>query len=161
MEGMVSTNNCADFCCHVSELILALFHPVQFHDAAFFTGDISQWDVRSVRYFDGMFYGAALFDSDLSLWRTDSAESMEEMFRDAWSFRGLGVENFNVTGVRFLANIYLFYFLHKSLNFSFTAGQFLEKRVRLGIGILKRKPFCLENGKCGRLFVYVLWLPFV
>merc|ERR1719183_142695 len=57
-----------------------------FKRATSFTGDISRWDVRSVRTMEGMFQGARSFNIDMAKWDVSSVTNMDNMFFDARSF---------------------------------------------------------------------------
>ena len=59
-----------------------------FSYAKSFTGDISKWDVSSVKDMSSMFLAAKSFSSDLSEWDVSNVQSMPAMFRWATSFNG-------------------------------------------------------------------------
>merc|ERR1712238_426756 len=51
-----------------------------------FNCNVSDWDVSSVKYMDGMFYEATEFNSDVSDWNVSSVKSMNYMFSNAIKF---------------------------------------------------------------------------
>ena len=51
-----------------------------------FNGDISRWDVSSVKNMQGMFNGCPLFDRDISGWDTSRVTDMHYMFSAAVNF---------------------------------------------------------------------------
>ena len=53
-----------------------------------FNGGISKWDVSSVTRMKSMFWGATSFNDDLSQWDVSSVANMDGMFREAWVFNG-------------------------------------------------------------------------
>jgi len=53
-----------------------------FYEAEYFNGDISEWDVSSVKTMDEMFWGAQNFDQDLSNWKVDKAEYSRYTFKN-------------------------------------------------------------------------------
>ena len=57
-----------------------------FDGATAFDGNLSMWDISSVRRMDNMFNGATAFDSDLSMWDISSVTNMYNMFDGATSF---------------------------------------------------------------------------
>merc|ERR1712238_168779 len=48
-----------------------------------FNGDVSDWDVSSVKYMSGMFYGVTEFNSDVSDWDVSSVTDMYHKFAEA------------------------------------------------------------------------------
>jgi surface protein len=73
---------------------------------------IENWDVSNVTNMSGMFYINRGFNRNLSGWDTRRVTSMADMFRDANNFgvpsyRGSGIDNWNVTGVQVVANMFL------------------------------------------------------
>ena len=59
-----------------------------FFEASSFNGDLSSWDVSSVRNMRQMFDEASSFNGDLSAWDVSSVTDMAYMFRGASSFNG-------------------------------------------------------------------------
>ena len=57
-----------------------------FENAVVFNQDIGDWDVSSVKYFDGMFEGASAFNKDIGGWDMSSALRIDHMFEDAIAF---------------------------------------------------------------------------
>lgn len=68
-----------------------------------FNGDISQWDVSSVRRMDFMFRGSE-FNGKLSNWDVSSVEDMSHMFADS-DFKQ-DISSWNVTNVREMNNMF-------------------------------------------------------
>ena len=66
--------------------IIATSFKRMFHDATSFKGDISSWDVSSVKNMHGMFSGATNFNCDLSGWDVSSVVNMASMFQNASAF---------------------------------------------------------------------------
>ena len=58
-----------------------------FAHAKFFDGDISKWDVASVKDMSGMFLGATSFNGDLGKWDVSSVKDMYGMFWGATIFK--------------------------------------------------------------------------
>ena len=58
-----------------------------FENTAFFNGEISTWDVSSVKDMHGMFFKAQTFDRDISKWDVSSVTNMDRMFHLATSFK--------------------------------------------------------------------------
>ena len=57
-----------------------------FSYATSFNGDLSKWDVSSVKDMSSMFLAASSFNRDLSSWDVSSVFDMDGMFFDARSF---------------------------------------------------------------------------
>jgi len=62
--------------------------------------DISSWDVSNVTGFGAMFWNCANFDCDLSKWDMSKAKEINTMFRGCKSFRGKGIEKWNIKNVK-------------------------------------------------------------
>ena len=58
-----------------------------FQDAMAFNGDISNWDVSSLKNMFVMFWSAKSFNCDLSKWDVSHVTNMDKMFYDAKSFK--------------------------------------------------------------------------
>ena len=56
--------------------------------ASSFNGDVSKWDVSRVVKMSKMFWQASLFNADLSTWDVSSVKDMTSMFQRATSFSG-------------------------------------------------------------------------
>lgn len=70
-----------------------------FEHATSFNRPISEWRVNAVESMDSMFENARSFDQDLSKWRVDAVTSMSWMFAGADSFRGTGLQRWNLSSV--------------------------------------------------------------
>ena len=57
-----------------------------FLNAKSFNSDLSNWDVKNVKYMNNMFKHATSFNSDLSKWNVKNVRDATKMFRDATSF---------------------------------------------------------------------------
>ena len=57
-----------------------------FADAIAFDKDIGDWDVHLVTHMDSMFAGASVFNQDISEWPVEKVETMSSMFRNADAF---------------------------------------------------------------------------
>ena len=77
-----------------------------FREAHAFDGNISTWNTSSLTTTEGMFRDSYEFDGDLSAWDTGRVLVMESMFREAKSFRGHGLENWNVEKVTNMAYMF-------------------------------------------------------
>jgi len=64
-------------------------------------GGIGSWDVSSCMDMFGMFYIAVAFDEDLSGWDVSKVWNMYGTFAAATSFRGIGLENWNVSSMTY------------------------------------------------------------
>lgn len=62
-----------------------------------FNGDISEWDVSSVRTMEGMFRGCR-FNGDLSKWDVSKVSNMFSMFAESF-FNNDSIKNWNVSNV--------------------------------------------------------------
>ncbi|MDM8161966.1 BspA family leucine-rich repeat surface protein, partial [Labilibaculum sp. K2S] len=83
-----------------------------FGGASSFTGKgIDKWDVSRVEDMSGMFVKADKFDVDLGSWDVSNVQNMGAMFWDATSFKGRGLDKWNIINVTtmglFLKNISL------------------------------------------------------
>jgi surface protein len=73
---------------------------------------IESWDVSNVTNMTEMFYTNRGFNRNLSGWNTGSVTGMAGMFKETNyygnpSYRGSGINNWNVTGVRTVNNMFL------------------------------------------------------
>ena len=59
-----------------------------FFSAHAFNGDISEWDVSSVRDMTLMFYDTRAFNGDISEWNVSKVTRMDDMFSNARAFNG-------------------------------------------------------------------------
>ena len=59
-----------------------------FQGAESFDGDISRWDVSSVKDMHNMFHDAKSFNGDISGWDVSSVTDMSGMFEGAESYHG-------------------------------------------------------------------------
>merc|ERR1712238_347256 len=66
-----------------------------FFGAVKFNGDVSKWDVSSVKRMAGMFNGAVKFNGDVSKWDVSSVADMGFMFESASQF-GLKLCEWNI-----------------------------------------------------------------
>ena len=74
-----------------------------FYATASFRGKgVARWDVAGVTAFTQAFRHAKLFDADLSAWKTSSVTDLSYAFSNAASFKGVGVNKFDVAKVRTL-----------------------------------------------------------
>ena len=65
-----------------------------------FTGDISQWDMRSAINTDSMFAGNTNFNPDyLGEWKFTQLKNANHMFAACYHFNGIGLRNWNVETV--------------------------------------------------------------
>ena len=80
-----------------------------FESAGAFVGDVGPWDVSGSSDFSWMFCEAALFDSDLSGWSVGhvSGSGLSDLFRDAKSFRGIGLEQWDVSRAENISRMFL------------------------------------------------------
>ena len=62
--------------------------------------DISDWDVSHVINMRSMFIHCSNFDCDLSKWDMSKAKEINTMFRGCKSFRGKGIEKWNIKNVK-------------------------------------------------------------
>lgn len=69
-----------------------------FKNAKAFNGDISEWDVSTIRNMTGMFDGATSFNSDISSWNVSNVTRMFLMFNNATSFE-IDISGWNVAKV--------------------------------------------------------------
>ncbi|NME69785.1 BspA family leucine-rich repeat surface protein [Flammeovirga aprica] len=69
-----------------------------FYNAYYFNGDVSEWDVSSVKNMNYMFYTTD-FNGDLRDWDVSSVETMVGMFFGSWKFIGGGIGNWDVSSV--------------------------------------------------------------
>ena len=69
-----------------------------FWHASSFNGEISNWDVSRVTRMSKMFWHASSFNGDLSTWDVSSVKDMTSMFQRATSFNG-DLSNWNVSSV--------------------------------------------------------------
>ena len=68
-----------------------------FVGATNFTGTgLEFWDTSSLTDARGMFHGATAFDADLGAWDVGRLRNGGDMFRGATTFRGLGLQDWNV-----------------------------------------------------------------
>ena len=58
-----------------------------FRGPVVFNGDISRWDVSSVKDMSNMFWSASSFNGDISKWDVSRVINMNRMFMDAISFK--------------------------------------------------------------------------
>ena len=71
-----------------------------FSGAKAFNGDLSRWNVASVRAMSSMFKMAAAFEGgDLSQWDTGAVTNMAEMFYGASTYVGDGLAAWDVSKV--------------------------------------------------------------
>ncbi len=61
--------------------------------------DISEWNVSNVENMKYMFYRCQNFDCDLSKWDVSNVKNMESIFQYCISFKGNGVENWDISQV--------------------------------------------------------------
>jgi surface protein len=69
-----------------------------FEDTYLFNGDISNWDVSTVKNFNQMFRNASSFNQNLNNWDVSSATQMNGMFEGAVKFNG-NISDWNVSQV--------------------------------------------------------------
>jgi len=70
-----------------------------FYGCRKFNSDLKDWFVENIEDASGMFTYCGEFDSDLSAWRFKKLLYMQSMFENAKKFRGIGLENWNVSQV--------------------------------------------------------------
>ena len=73
--------------------------------ARVFNGDISQWNVSSVRNMNGMFAGADAFNGDISQWDVSSVSTMVYMFLNTIDFN-VDISQWDVSSVRFARQMF-------------------------------------------------------
>ena len=75
-----------------------------------FNGDLSKWDVSSVKEMDDMFYNVEAFNGDLSKWDVSIViKEMDDMFYNAEAFNG---DLSNVLVIYFLFIFEVIFFLY-------------------------------------------------
>merc|ERR1719182_467006 len=72
-----------------------------FCGASSFKGDLSNWDVSSVKDMNYMFRGASSFNGDLSNWHVSSVKDMNWMFAYAPSFNS-DLSKWDVSSVEYM-----------------------------------------------------------
>ncbi|WP_345027259.1 BspA family leucine-rich repeat surface protein, partial [Flavivirga jejuensis] len=70
-----------------------------------FNGDISNWDVSSVKDMSYMFRKASVFNQDIGSWDVSSVESMEGMFDEASAFNQ-DIGNWDVSSVDIMSAMF-------------------------------------------------------
>jgi surface protein len=79
-----------------------------FSGASFYSGiGINHWDVSNVQTMNNMFSLASTFDANLSQWNVAKVISFGGMFFCASSFRGIGLEHWNVNQAKDMASMFL------------------------------------------------------
>jgi surface protein len=71
-----------------------------FADSPHFNQDLNGWDVSKVTNFYQAFQFNYELDQDFSSWDVSNAEDMSIMFKACYAFRGAGLENWDVSGVK-------------------------------------------------------------
>jgi len=61
-----------------------------------FNADVSGWDTSNVENMEGCFYISKKFDGDLSKWNVSKVTNMRNMFYGCSSFKGKGLEKWNI-----------------------------------------------------------------
>ena len=70
-----------------------------------FQGNVSDWDVSSVKDMRGMFYGCENFNSDLSKWNVSKVRDMMYMFHGCKNFNS-DLSKWNVSKVRDMGSMF-------------------------------------------------------
>ena len=68
--------------------------------------DVSNWDVSNVTDMAYMFMNCKKFNGDLSGWDVSNVTSMPGMFGGCESFEGNGIENWNISNVEFIEEMF-------------------------------------------------------
>ena len=77
-----------------------------FNNCKKFNCDLSKWDVSNVKDMSYMFYNCGNFDCNLSKWAVSKVENMYTMFEGCSKFKGKGLENWNVSNVITMNNMF-------------------------------------------------------